>query len=68
MAAPLERIGSVSHYGFYLVFSLELLINYGLSSDLPCAQNCTCNGDSVDCSHLDLTDTPLDLPIRTVSL
>lgn len=68
MAAPLERIGSVSHYGFYLVFSLELLINYGLSSDLPCAQNCTCNGDSVDCRHLDLTDTPLDLPIRTVSL
>nr|XP_046168710.1 leucine-rich repeats and immunoglobulin-like domains protein 1 isoform X1 [Oncorhynchus gorbuscha] len=68
MAAPLERIGSGSHYGFYLVFSLELLINYGLSSDLPCAQNCTCNGDSVDCSNLDLTDTPLDLPIRTVSL
>uniref|UniRef100_A0A8C7MDX1 Leucine rich repeats and immunoglobulin like domains 1 n=1 Tax=Oncorhynchus kisutch TaxID=8019 RepID=A0A8C7MDX1_ONCKI len=68
MAASLGRIGSVSHYGFYLVLSLELLINYGLSSDLPCAQNCTCTGDSVDCSHLDLTDTPLDLPIQTVAL
>uniref|UniRef100_A0A8C7V287 Leucine rich repeats and immunoglobulin like domains 1 n=1 Tax=Oncorhynchus mykiss TaxID=8022 RepID=A0A8C7V287_ONCMY len=68
MAASLGRIGSVSHFGFYLVLSLELLINYGLSSDLPCAQNCTCTGDSVDCSHLDLTDTPLDLPIQTVAL
>uniref|UniRef100_A0A8C9XPG0 Leucine rich repeats and immunoglobulin like domains 1 n=1 Tax=Sander lucioperca TaxID=283035 RepID=A0A8C9XPG0_SANLU len=29
---------------------------------LPCAQNCTCNGDSVDCSNLELTATPLDLP------
>uniref|UniRef100_A0A673ZAW1 Leucine rich repeats and immunoglobulin like domains 1 n=1 Tax=Salmo trutta TaxID=8032 RepID=A0A673ZAW1_SALTR len=68
MAATLGRIGSVSHYGFYLVLSLELLINYGLSSALPCAQNCTCTGDSVDCSHLDLTETPLDLPIQTVAL
>ncbi|XP_030585862.1 leucine-rich repeats and immunoglobulin-like domains protein 1 isoform X3 [Archocentrus centrarchus] len=41
---------------------------YGLSSDTPCAQNCTCSGDSVDCSDLGLTATPLDLPVRTVSL
>ncbi|KAL0978550.1 hypothetical protein UPYG_G00172010 [Umbra pygmaea] len=68
MAASLGRIGSFSRYGFYLILSLELLINYGFSADLPCAKNCTCTGDSVDCSHLDLTATPLDLPIRTVSL
>nr|XP_020448576.1 leucine-rich repeats and immunoglobulin-like domains protein 1 isoform X2 [Monopterus albus]XP_020448577.1 leucine-rich repeats and immunoglobulin-like domains protein 1 isoform X3 [Monopterus albus] len=30
--------------------------------------NCTCSGDSVDCSNLELTATPLDLPARTVSL
>uniref|UniRef100_UPI003AAC47EF leucine-rich repeats and immunoglobulin-like domains protein 1 n=1 Tax=Centroberyx gerrardi TaxID=166262 RepID=UPI003AAC47EF len=68
MAASLGRIGYVSHYVFYLVLSVELLISYGLSSDLPCAQNCTCSGDSVDCSNLELTATPLDLPARTVSL
>ncbi|XP_056128945.1 leucine-rich repeats and immunoglobulin-like domains protein 1 [Lampris incognitus] len=68
MAASLGRIGYVSHLVFYLILSLELLINCGLSSDLPCAQNCTCTEDSVDCSNLDLTDTPPDLPVRTVSL
>uniref|UniRef100_A0A8C7ZID0 Leucine-rich repeats and immunoglobulin-like domains 1 n=1 Tax=Oryzias sinensis TaxID=183150 RepID=A0A8C7ZID0_9TELE len=41
--------------------------NSGLGSELPCAQNCTCDGDSVDCSRLELTATPLDLPARTVS-
>ncbi|KAM3877607.1 leucine-rich repeats and immunoglobulin-like domains protein 1 [Diretmus argenteus] len=68
MAASLGRIGYVSHYVFYLLLSVELLISYGLSSDLPCAQNCTCNGDSVDCSNQELTAAPLDLPVRTVSL
>uniref|UniRef100_A0A667YCR5 Leucine rich repeats and immunoglobulin like domains 1 n=1 Tax=Myripristis murdjan TaxID=586833 RepID=A0A667YCR5_9TELE len=68
MAAYVGRFGYVSHYVFYLVLCLELLISYGLGSDLPCAQNCTCSGDSVDCSNRELTATPLDLPARTVSL
>lgn len=68
MAAFLGRFGYVSRCIFYLILSLELLISYGLGSDLSCAQNCTCNGDSVDCSNLELTATPLDLPVRTVSL
>ncbi|XP_078104045.1 leucine-rich repeats and immunoglobulin-like domains protein 1 [Sander vitreus] len=68
MAASLGRFGYLSCCVFYLILSVELFISYGLSSDLPCAQNCTCNGDSVDCSNLELTATPLDLPVRTVSL
>ncbi|XP_073324930.1 leucine-rich repeats and immunoglobulin-like domains protein 1 [Pagrus major] len=68
MAASLGRFGYVSRCVFYLILSVELLISYGLSSDLPCALNCTCDGDSVDCSSLELTATPLDLPVRTVSL
>ncbi|KAE8298078.1 Leucine-rich repeats and immunoglobulin-like domains protein 1 [Larimichthys crocea] len=68
MAASLGRLGCVSRCVFYLMLSLELFITYGVSSDLPCALNCTCNGDSVDCSNLELTATPLDLPVRTVSL
>nr|XP_020488767.1 leucine-rich repeats and immunoglobulin-like domains protein 1 [Labrus bergylta] len=68
MAASLGRFGYVSRCVFYLILSLELFIGRGLSSDLPCAQNCTCSGDSVDCSNQELTATPLDLPVRTVSL
>ncbi|XP_059184547.1 LOW QUALITY PROTEIN: leucine-rich repeats and immunoglobulin-like domains protein 1 [Centropristis striata] len=68
MAASLGRFGYVSRCVFYLILSVELFISYGLGSDLPCAQNCTCSGDSVDCSNLELTATPLDLPVRTVSL
>uniref|UniRef100_A0A8C4I0R4 Leucine-rich repeats and immunoglobulin-like domains 1 n=1 Tax=Dicentrarchus labrax TaxID=13489 RepID=A0A8C4I0R4_DICLA len=68
MAASLGRFGFVSRCVFYFILSDQLLISYGQSSDLPCAQNCTCNGDSVDCSDLELTATPLDLPVRTVSL
>ncbi|XP_033977803.1 leucine-rich repeats and immunoglobulin-like domains protein 1 [Trematomus bernacchii] len=68
MAASLGRFGYVSRCVFYLILSVELFISYGLSSDLPCAQNCTCDGDAVDCSNLELTATPLDLPVRTVSL
>ncbi|XP_030229880.1 leucine-rich repeats and immunoglobulin-like domains protein 1 [Gadus morhua] len=69
MAASLERIGTVSsHYVFYLVLSLQLLINVGLSADARCVQNCTCVGDSVDCSKLDWSSIPLDLPVGTVSL
>ncbi|XP_076124804.1 leucine-rich repeats and immunoglobulin-like domains protein 1 [Alosa pseudoharengus] len=68
MAASLGQIGSVSYYVFYLMLSLELLLNYGLSADIPCAQNCTCTGDSVDCSNLDLTDIPQDLPAGTISI
>ncbi|XP_031710643.1 leucine-rich repeats and immunoglobulin-like domains protein 1 [Anarrhichthys ocellatus] len=68
MAASLGRFGYVSPCVFYLILSVQLLISRGSSSDLPCAQNCTCDGDSVDCSNLELTATPLDLPVRTVSL
>lgn len=68
MAASLGRIGSVSPGVFYLLLSLELLAGPGLGSPLPCAQNCTCDGDSVDCSDRELAAAPLDLPVRTVSL
>ncbi|KAM9361257.1 leucine-rich repeats and immunoglobulin-like domains protein 1 [Symphorus nematophorus] len=68
MAASLGRFGYVSRCVFYLILSLGLFISYGLSSDLPCAQNCTCSGDSVDCSNLELAAAPLDLPVGTVSL
>uniref|UniRef100_A0A3Q3VLU5 Ig-like domain-containing protein n=1 Tax=Mola mola TaxID=94237 RepID=A0A3Q3VLU5_MOLML len=68
MAASLGRFGYDSLCVFYLIFSVELFVCHGLSSDLPCAQNCTCSGDSVDCSNLELTATPVDLPARTVSL
>ncbi|XP_036387599.1 leucine-rich repeats and immunoglobulin-like domains protein 1 isoform X2 [Megalops cyprinoides] len=68
MAASQGQVLSVSYYVFYLILCLELIIDFGLSSDLPCALNCTCTGDSVDCSNLDLTDTPQDLPVQTVYL
>uniref|UniRef100_A0AAX7UFK4 Ig-like domain-containing protein n=1 Tax=Astatotilapia calliptera TaxID=8154 RepID=A0AAX7UFK4_ASTCA len=65
MAAFLGRFGYLSRCIFYLILSVEFFQSYGLSSDTPCAQNCTCSGDSVDCSNLELTATPLDLPVRT---
>lgn len=68
MAATLGRFGCVSRYVFYLILLLELLISRGLGSEVLCAQNCTCNGDSVDCSNLGLTAVPPDLPVGTVSL
>ncbi|XP_041835604.1 leucine-rich repeats and immunoglobulin-like domains protein 1 [Melanotaenia boesemani] len=68
MAASLGRFGYVSRCFFYLMLSLGLLSSYGLGWDTPCALNCTCSGDSVDCSNQELTATPLDLPVRTVSL
>ncbi|KAA0707803.1 Leucine-rich repeats and immunoglobulin-like domains protein 1 [Triplophysa tibetana] len=68
MAAWLGRMGSLSYYVFYWVLTLELLINYGLSSDAPCPQNCTCTLDTTDCSNLDMTDVPQDLPRGTVHL
>ncbi|XP_071349627.1 leucine-rich repeats and immunoglobulin-like domains protein 1 [Trachinotus anak] len=68
MAASLGRFGYVSRCVFYLILTVELFTSRGSGSDLPCAQNCTCSGDSVDCSNLELTATPLDLPARTVSL
>uniref|UniRef100_A0A7N8YP78 Leucine-rich repeats and immunoglobulin-like domains 1 n=1 Tax=Mastacembelus armatus TaxID=205130 RepID=A0A7N8YP78_9TELE len=40
-------------------------IFYGSGSEVPCAQNCTCSGDSVDCSSLELTAAPPDLPVGT---
>lgn len=67
MAAWLGRMGSLSYYVFYWVLTLELL-NYGLGSDAPCPQNCTCTIDTTDCSYLDMTDVPQDLPSRTVKL
>ncbi|XP_077386151.1 leucine-rich repeats and immunoglobulin-like domains protein 1 [Festucalex cinctus] len=68
MAAPPGRFGYTSRCVFYLFFTLELFISHGLSSELQCAQNCTCNEDSVDCSNLEQTAPPVDLPVRTVSL
>ncbi|XP_015240768.1 PREDICTED: leucine-rich repeats and immunoglobulin-like domains protein 1 [Cyprinodon variegatus] len=68
MAASLGRYGCGSRFVFYLILSLELLNTFGLCSDAPCPLNCTCSGDSVDCSGRELTVPPLDLPVRTVSL
>ncbi|XP_008407784.1 leucine-rich repeats and immunoglobulin-like domains protein 1 isoform X1 [Poecilia reticulata] len=68
MAASLGRLRCVSHCVFYLMLSLELLNCFGLSSDAPCPQNCTCSGESVDCSGLELIVPPVDLPVWTVSL
>lgn len=68
MAATLGRFGFVSRYVFYLILLLKLLISYGMGLEELCAQNCTCNGDSADCSNLELTAIPLDLPVGTVSL
>uniref|UniRef100_A0A8C2Z2L5 Leucine rich repeats and immunoglobulin like domains 1 n=1 Tax=Cyclopterus lumpus TaxID=8103 RepID=A0A8C2Z2L5_CYCLU len=68
MAASLGRFGYVSPCVFYFILSAELFASYGLSSGVPCAQNCTCSGDSVDCSGLELTATPLDLPPNNISL
>ncbi|XP_037107265.1 leucine-rich repeats and immunoglobulin-like domains protein 1 [Syngnathus acus] len=68
MAASSGRFGYPSLCVFYLFLSLELLISHGLTSELQCAQNCTCNGDSVDCSNLELAAPPVDVPVRTISL
>ncbi|XP_023810762.1 leucine-rich repeats and immunoglobulin-like domains protein 1 [Oryzias latipes] len=68
MAAPLGPFGFVCRLVLYLMLSMGERNSSGLGSELPCAQNCTCDGDSVDCSRLELTATPLDLPARTVSL
>ncbi|CAG5983585.1 unnamed protein product [Menidia menidia] len=68
MAASLGLFGYMCRCFFYLILSVELFGSCGLGSEAPCPQNCTCDGDSVDCSSLELTATPLDLPIRTVSL
>uniref|UniRef100_A0A8C7ZL73 Leucine-rich repeats and immunoglobulin-like domains 1 n=1 Tax=Oryzias sinensis TaxID=183150 RepID=A0A8C7ZL73_9TELE len=68
MAAPLGPFGFVCRLVLYLMLSVGERNSSGLGSELPCAQNCTCDGDSVDCSRLELTATPLDLPARTVSL
>uniref|UniRef100_A0A7N8XPH3 Leucine-rich repeats and immunoglobulin-like domains 1 n=1 Tax=Mastacembelus armatus TaxID=205130 RepID=A0A7N8XPH3_9TELE len=65
MAASPGRFGYVSVYVFYLILAAELLKSYGSGSEVPCAQNCTCSGDSVDCSSLELTAAPPDLPVGT---
>uniref|UniRef100_A0A673GKQ7 Leucine-rich repeats and immunoglobulin-like domains protein 1 n=1 Tax=Sinocyclocheilus rhinocerous TaxID=307959 RepID=A0A673GKQ7_9TELE len=64
MAAWLGQMGSLSYHVFYWFLTLELIINYGA----PCPQNCTCTIDTSDCSHLDITDVPQDLPKSTVHL
>uniref|UniRef100_A0A672PWB9 Leucine rich repeats and immunoglobulin like domains 1 n=1 Tax=Sinocyclocheilus grahami TaxID=75366 RepID=A0A672PWB9_SINGR len=64
MAAWLGQMGSLSYRVFYWFLTLELIINYGA----PCPQNCTCTLDTSDCSHLDITDVPQDLPKSTVHL
>ncbi|KAG7495349.1 leucine-rich repeats and immunoglobulin-like domains protein 1 [Solea senegalensis] len=68
MAASPGRFGSVCVGVFCLFLTVQVFGTDGFTSELPCAQNCTCSGDSVDCSSLELTATPLDLPARTVSL
>ncbi|KAM6928381.1 leucine-rich repeats and immunoglobulin-like domains protein 1 [Xenentodon cancila] len=68
MAASPGRLGCASRRVFSLILSVGLLSSCGLGSDLPCAQNCTCSGDSVDCGGLALAAAPPDLPHRTVSL
>ncbi|XP_026131143.1 leucine-rich repeats and immunoglobulin-like domains protein 1 [Carassius auratus] len=64
MAAWLGQMGSLSYHVFYWLLTLGLLINYSA----PCPQNCTCTLDTTDCSHLDITDVPQDLPKSTVHL
>ncbi|CAL9705027.1 unnamed protein product [Knipowitschia caucasica] len=68
MEATLGRFGIVSRFILFVIFIPELLMSYGSGSEPLCAQNCTCSGDSVDCSRLGLTAVPLDLPVGTVSL
>ncbi|XP_067288213.1 leucine-rich repeats and immunoglobulin-like domains protein 1 [Pseudorasbora parva] len=64
MAAWLGQMGSLSYHVFYWLLTLELLINYGA----PCPQNCICTLDTTDCSRLDMTGVPQDLPKSTVHL
>ncbi|XP_076845293.1 leucine-rich repeats and immunoglobulin-like domains protein 1 isoform X2 [Brachyhypopomus gauderio] len=66
MAASPGQIGSF--YAFNLILFLKLLISYVLSSDVSCAQNCTCTLNTTDCSNTQLTHIPRDLPERTVYL
>ncbi|XP_006630714.3 leucine-rich repeats and immunoglobulin-like domains protein 1 [Lepisosteus oculatus] len=68
MAATLGQIGLLPYYFLQLIFLLKLPVHFGLSTDLPCALNCTCTNDLVDCSNLGLTDIPQDLPVHTVYL
>uniref|UniRef100_A0A672SZG7 Leucine rich repeats and immunoglobulin like domains 1 n=1 Tax=Sinocyclocheilus grahami TaxID=75366 RepID=A0A672SZG7_SINGR len=63
MAAWLGQMGSLS-YVFYWLLTLGQLINYSA----PCPQNCTCTRETTDCSHLDITDVPQDLPKSTEHL
>ncbi|XP_019715285.1 leucine-rich repeats and immunoglobulin-like domains protein 1 [Hippocampus comes] len=68
MAASPGPFGHAFRCVFYLFFSLRLLNSHGSTSELQCAHNCTCDGDSVDCSHLEQPAPPGDLPARTISL
>ncbi|XP_075870368.1 leucine-rich repeats and immunoglobulin-like domains protein 1 [Nelusetta ayraudi] len=68
MAASRGRFGYDCRCLYYLMLALELLVGHALASEPPCALNCTCSGDSVDCSSLGLTAPPAHLPVRTVSL
>ncbi|TWW61778.1 Leucine-rich repeats and immunoglobulin-like domains protein 1 [Takifugu flavidus] len=68
MAASLGRFGFDPRCVLYLILSVQVIVSSGISSDLPCALNCTCSGDWVDCSSRELTAAPPDLPARTVSL
>ncbi|XP_028854532.1 leucine-rich repeats and immunoglobulin-like domains protein 1 [Denticeps clupeoides] len=62
MAASAARI-----LRLVLVLALALL-GPGSGSDAPCPGSCTCTADRVDCSGLDLTEIPRDLPSRTGAL
>ncbi|XP_051932410.1 leucine-rich repeats and immunoglobulin-like domains protein 1 [Hippocampus zosterae] len=70
MAVSPGPFGYASRCLFYLFFSLRLLNSHGLTSEWQCAHNCTCHGDSVDCSHLEQAAAapPGDLPAGTISL
>lgn len=68
MAASLGRFGFDPRCVLYLILSVEVIASSGVSSELPCARNCSCSGAWVDCSGRELTETPPDLPARTQSL
>ncbi|MBN3311145.1 LRIG1 protein, partial [Amia calva] len=68
MAASVGRVGLLPYYFVLLIASAEPLAGPGLARAVPCARNCTCTGDLVDCSHMGLTGTPADLPAHTASL
>ncbi len=42
--------------------------NYGANEMLKCPRICTCSGQTVDCSHRELTQVPRRIPLDTERL